>query len=35
MLTQPRNSSILVVYTGGTIGMKTDETTGALVPEKV
>ena len=32
MLTQPRNSSILVVYTGGTIGMKTDETTGALVP---
>lgn len=27
-----RNSSILIVYTGGTIGMKTDETTGALVP---
>ena len=25
-------SSILIIYTGGTIGMKTDEKTGALVP---
>lgn len=25
-------SSILIIYTGGTIGMKTDEATGALVP---
>ena len=25
-------SSILIIYTGGTIGMKTDERTGALVP---
>ncbi|MBQ8307569.1 MAG: asparaginase [Alistipes sp.] len=25
-------SSILIIYTGGTIGMKTDEETGALVP---
>lgn len=25
-------SSILIIYTGGTIGMKTDEVTGALVP---
>ena len=25
-------SSILIIYTGGTIGMKTDEQTGALVP---
>lgn len=27
-----KRSSILIIYTGGTIGMKTDETTGALVP---
>lgn len=27
-----RKSSILIIYTGGTIGMKTDEATGALVP---
>ena len=27
-----RRSSILSIYTGGTIGMKTDEATGALVP---
>lgn len=26
------NSSILIIYTGGTIGMKTDSATGALVP---
>ena len=25
-------SSILIIYTGGTIGMKTDAATGALVP---
>ena len=25
-------SSILIIYTGGTIGMKTDAETGALVP---
>ena len=25
-------SSILIIYTGGTIGMKPDPTTGALVP---
>lgn len=25
-------SSILIIYTGGTIGMKTDPETGALVP---
>ena len=25
-------SSILIIYTGGTIGMKTDAVTGALVP---
>ena len=25
-------SSILLIYTGGTIGMKNDERTGALVP---
>lgn len=27
-----KRSSILIIYTGGTIGMKTDEATGALVP---
>ena len=27
-----KRSSILIIYTGGTIGMKTDEVTGALVP---
>ncbi|MBO7285206.1 MAG: type I asparaginase [Alistipes sp.] len=27
-----KRSSILIIYTGGTIGMKTDEQTGALVP---
>ena len=27
-----RRSSILIIYTGGTIGMKTDENSGALVP---
>jgi len=27
-----KRSSILIIYTGGTIGMKTDELTGALVP---
>ena len=26
------HTSILIIYTGGTIGMKKDETTGALVP---
>lgn len=26
------NSSVLLIYTGGTIGMRTDATTGALVP---
>ena len=25
-------ASILIIYTGGTIGMKTDAATGALVP---
>ena len=32
--TSPKSyrSSILIIYTGGTIGMKTDEKTGALVP---
>lgn len=30
--TNQQRSSILIVYTGGTIGMKNDETTGALVP---
>ena len=25
-------SSILIIYTGGTIGMKTDAESGALVP---
>ena len=29
---QDYRSSILIIYTGGTIGMKTDEKTGALVP---
>ena len=29
---QGYRSSILIIYTGGTIGMKTDEKTGALVP---
>ena len=29
---QAYRSSILIIYTGGTIGMKTDEKTGALVP---
>ena len=29
---QSRRSSILIIYTGGTIGMKTDENSGALVP---
>ena len=27
-----KKSSILIIYTGGTIGMKTDAETGALVP---
>ncbi|MBR2429058.1 MAG: type I asparaginase [Alistipes sp.] len=27
-----KRSTILIIYTGGTIGMKTDEATGALVP---
>ncbi len=27
-----KRSSILIIYTGGTIGMKTDEATGTLVP---
>ncbi len=27
-----KKASILIIYTGGTIGMKTDELTGALVP---
>ncbi|MBR5132082.1 MAG: type I asparaginase [Alistipes sp.] len=27
-----KRPKILIIYTGGTIGMKTDETTGALVP---
>ena len=32
MSSQGSRSSILIIYTGGTIGMKTDENTGALVP---
>ncbi len=28
----PTKSSILIIYTGGTIGMKNDEHTGALIP---
>lgn len=31
-MTTDMKSSILIIYTGGTIGMKTDEETGALVP---
>ena len=31
---QGYRSSILIIYTGGTIGMKTDEKTGALVALK-
>lgn len=32
MVSAMKRSSILIIYTGGTIGMKTDEATGALVP---
>lgn len=32
MTSDMKRSSILIIYTGGTIGMKTDEATGALVP---
>lgn len=32
MISAMKRSSILIIYTGGTIGMKTDEATGALVP---